>query len=91
MAGSESVQSTGPQPPPSTKILRRYFLYDHKLLGKLSQCASKSLAKFFKLAFGKKIGIPRVVVAIQTFTAKSTLLGTMPGFTRVFTPWSLTV
>jgi hypothetical protein len=49
------------------KILRRHFPYDRKLLGKLSQCASKSLAKFFKLILGKKIGIPKVVVAIQTF------------------------
>lgn len=49
------------------KILRKFFLYDRKLLGKLSQCAVKSLTKFFKLIFGKKTGIPGVVVAIQTF------------------------
>ncbi|MCP3955131.1 MAG: hypothetical protein GY697_23365 [Desulfobacterales bacterium] len=47
------------------KILRRFFLYDRKLLGKLSQCASKSLAKFFKLTLGKKTDIPVVVVSIQ--------------------------
>jgi len=49
------------------KILRRYFLYDRKLLGKLSQCAAKSLTKFFKMTLGKKAGIPGVVVAIQSF------------------------
>jgi hypothetical protein len=37
------------------KILRRFFFYDRKLLGKLSQCAAKSLTKFFKLILGKKI------------------------------------
>ena len=49
------------------KILRRFFFYDRKLLGKLSQCAVKSLTKFFQLTLGKKTGIPGVVVAIQTF------------------------
>ena len=49
------------------KILRKFFLYDRKLLGKLSQCAAKSLAKFFKLTLRKKAGIPGVVVAIQSF------------------------
>ncbi|MCP3955925.1 MAG: transposase, partial [Desulfobacterales bacterium] len=49
------------------KILRRFFLYDRKLLGKLSQCAAKSLTKFFKMTLGKKTGIPGVVVAIQSF------------------------
>jgi hypothetical protein len=36
-------------------------------LGKLSQCAAKSLSKFFKLILGKKTGISGIVVAIQTF------------------------
>ncbi len=49
------------------KILRRFFLYDRKLLGKLSQCAAKSLTKFFKITLGNKTGIPGVVVAIQSF------------------------
>ena len=49
------------------KILRKFFLYDRKLLGKLSQCASKSLTKFFKITLGKKSGMPGVVVVIQTF------------------------
>lgn len=49
------------------KILRKFFFYNWKLLGKLSQCAAKSLTKFFQLTLGKKNGIPGVVVAIQTF------------------------
>lgn len=49
------------------KILRRFFFYDRKLLGKLSQCAVKSLTKFLQLTLGKKAGIPGVIVAIQTF------------------------
>ncbi len=49
------------------KIIRRYFLYDRKLLGKLSQCAAKSLTKFLRLTLGKKSGISGIVVAIQTF------------------------
>jgi len=49
------------------KILRKFLLYDRKLLGKLSQCTSKALRKFFKLTLGKKTVIPGIVVAIQTF------------------------
>lgn len=49
------------------KILRKFFLYNRKLLGKLSQCAAKSLAKFFKITLRKKAGIPGVAVAIQSF------------------------
>ncbi len=49
------------------KILRKFFLYDRKLLGKLSQRASKTLAKFLRLTLGKKIGIRGIVVAIQSF------------------------
>lgn len=49
------------------KILRKFFLYDRKLLGKLSQCAAKSLSSFFRISLGKKYGIPGIVVAIQTF------------------------
>ena len=49
------------------KILRKFFLYDRKLLGRLSQCAAKSLRKYLKLILGKKTGIPGVVISIQTF------------------------
>jgi len=46
--------------------LRRFFLYDRKVPGKLSQCAAKSLTQFLRMNMGKKHGIPGVV-AIQTF------------------------
>ena len=49
------------------KVLRKFFFYNRKLLGKLSQCAVKSLRQFFQLTLGKKTGIPGVVMAIQTF------------------------
>ncbi len=49
------------------KVETYIFSYDRKLLGKLSQCAVKSLTKFFQLILSKKTGIPGVVVAIQTF------------------------
>jgi len=49
------------------KILRKFFFYDRKLLGKLSQCAVKSLTKFFRLTLGKKTGTLGVVVAIHSF------------------------
>ena len=49
------------------KILRKFLLYDRKLLGKLSQCASKSITKFFKVTLDRKTCIPGIVVAIQTF------------------------
>jgi hypothetical protein len=50
-----------------SKIVRKYFLYDRKLLVRLSQCAVKSLTKFFRLTLGKRTGIPGIVVAIQNF------------------------
>lgn len=49
------------------KIIRRYFLYDRKLLGKLSQCAASCLTSFFRITLGKKLGIPGIALAIQTF------------------------
>lgn len=49
------------------KILRKFFLYDRKLLGKLSQCAARSLSSFFRISLGKNYGIPGIVIAIQTF------------------------
>lgn len=48
------------------KILRRFFLYDRKLIGKLSQCANKSLTIFLCLTLNRRDGIPGLVLAIQT-------------------------
>jgi hypothetical protein len=50
------------------KILRRYFFYDRKLLGKLSQCAASCLTSFFQIALDKKLGIPGIALAIHTFS-----------------------
>lgn len=49
------------------KIIRKFFLYNRKLLGKLSQCAAKSLTTFLQVSLGKKQGIAGIVFAIQTF------------------------
>jgi ribosomal protein S27E len=49
------------------KILRRYFYYDRKLLGKLSHCATSSLKTFFQKVLNKKHGILGITLAIQTF------------------------
>ena len=56
------------------KILRRYFLYDRKLLADLSRCAWESLKVFIQDAVGTPFlqgvpvdPIPGTVIAIQTF------------------------
>ncbi|HPC33982.1 MAG TPA: transposase [Syntrophales bacterium] len=49
------------------KILRRYFLYDRKLLADLSRCAWESLKIFLREAVPEKEPIPGAVIAIQTF------------------------
>jgi hypothetical protein len=49
------------------KILRRYFLYDRKLLADLSRCAWESLKVFLQEAVPQNDPIPGAVIAIQTF------------------------
>jgi hypothetical protein len=49
------------------KILRRYFLYDRKLLSDLSRCAWDSLEVFLLSFPPKQETAPRAVIAIQTF------------------------
>jgi hypothetical protein len=49
------------------KILRRYFLYDRKLLCDLSRCAWESLKEFFKGAMSEEDAVPGAAVAIQSF------------------------
>jgi len=49
------------------KILRRYFLYDRKLLAGLSRCAWESLKVFIQEAVPEKEPIPGAVIAMQTF------------------------
>jgi hypothetical protein len=50
-----------------TKILRRYFLYDRKLLADLSRCAWESLKVFIQDAAPENDPIPAAVIAMQTF------------------------
>ncbi|MGB5217062.1 MAG: transposase zinc-binding domain-containing protein, partial [Smithella sp.] len=49
------------------KILRRYFLYDRKLLAGLSRCAWESLKVFMQHAVPEKEPLPGAVIAVQTF------------------------
>ncbi|OQA00309.1 MAG: putative transposase [Planctomycetes bacterium ADurb.Bin412] len=49
------------------KILRRYFLYDRKLLADLSRCAWGSLKAFLQDAVHENDPIPGAVIAMQTF------------------------
>ena len=49
------------------KMLRRYFLYDRKLLAALSRSAWESLKVFMQQAVPEKEPIPGAVIAIQTF------------------------
>ncbi|MCX5847111.1 MAG: transposase [Deltaproteobacteria bacterium] len=49
------------------KILRRYFLYDRKLLADLSRCAWDALTVFLQEAVPEKKPVPGAVIAIQTF------------------------
>jgi len=49
------------------KILRRYFLYDRKLLADLSRSAWESLQVFLQEAVPQNDPIPGAVIAIQTF------------------------
>ena len=49
------------------KILRRYFLYDRKLLPALSRCAWESLKIFIQEAVPEKEPVPGAVIAVQTF------------------------
>jgi ribosomal protein S27E len=48
-------------------ILRTYFKYDRKLLGKFCHCVNQSLLQFFRKATGLKKGNLGAVMAIQTF------------------------
>ena len=49
------------------KILRRYFLYDRKLLSELSRCAWESLKVFLQQSVPEMDAVPGAVIAIQTF------------------------
>ena len=44
-----------------TKILRRYFLYDRKLLSDLSRCGWETLKEFFQEAVPEEEAVPGAV------------------------------
>jgi len=48
-------------------ILRKYFLYNRKLLSNLCRCAADSLKVFLRTVIGRKDGVVGAVLAIQTF------------------------
>jgi len=49
------------------KILRRYFLYDRKLLTHLSHCGWDSLKAFFKEVVSEQGAVTGAIISIQTF------------------------
>ncbi len=49
------------------KILRRYFLYDRKLLSYLSRCAWEALKEFYQVLVDEDESVPGAAIAIQTF------------------------
>jgi len=49
------------------KILRRYFLYDRKLLSELSRCAWETLKEFFQEVVPEEDAVPGAVIAIHSF------------------------
>jgi hypothetical protein len=49
------------------KILRRYFLYDRRLLADLSRCAWESLKVFIRQTIPERNPIPGAAIATQTF------------------------
>jgi hypothetical protein len=49
------------------KILRRYFLYDRKLLSELSRCGWETLKECFQEAVPEEDAVPGAVVAIHSF------------------------
>ena len=48
------------------KILRKYFLYDRKLLTELSRSAWQSLKIFLRASVPEKASVPGAVIATQT-------------------------
>jgi hypothetical protein len=54
-------------PENSPYYLRRYFLYDRKLLSELSRCGWGALKAFYKAGAGNPKAVPGGIVAIQTF------------------------
>ncbi|MDY6853235.1 MAG: transposase zinc-binding domain-containing protein [Thermodesulfobacteriota bacterium] len=49
------------------KMLRRYFLFDRKLLSELSRCGWELLKEFFQETTPEEDAVPGAAVAIQSF------------------------
>ena len=49
------------------KMLRIYFMYDRKLLGKLAQCGYAAIKEIYRETLGRSDVYPGVVMSIQTF------------------------
>ena len=49
------------------KILRTYFRYNRKLLGRLSRCAYETVKEMMQAAMGDNAAVPGMIAAIQTF------------------------
>lgn len=49
------------------KRIRKFFMYDRKLLPKLSKCAWNVLSKYLKQTVDDDNSIPAVIIAVQTF------------------------
>ena len=49
------------------KLLRIYFMYDRKLLSKLSRCAWKVLSIYLQQTVSDKKATPGATIAVQTF------------------------
>ena len=73
------------------KILRRYFLYDRKLLSDLSRCGWEALKAFYTNGVRDSKAVPGAVVAIQTFGLRLGDLRLGEGFsTRISSPLAYT-
>ena len=49
------------------KRLRRFFLYDRRLLGDLSRCAWNTVRDLYRAGVRRRRGVPGMVVSIQTY------------------------
>ena len=49
------------------RALRGLFLRERRLLGLLTQCAAETITRCWRVALGRRDGVPGVVASIQTF------------------------
>ena len=68
------------------EILRRYFLYDRKLLSDLSRCGWEALKAFYTTGVRDSKSVPGAVVALQTFGLRLVGLRLGEGFSTGISP-----